>query len=369
MKKMRVKVEGGRGYDILIGHNVLQKIGQHIKPLRVGESIFIITSPTIGHLYLEPLVLGLKKSGYKDIKVNYVSDGEKNKSYLSYEKLMSRLLDFSGNDEKKISIINLGGGVVGDLGGFVAATFKRGTDYIQVPTTLLAFVDCGIGGKVGINFKGVKNIVGAFRQPKLVYADLNLLDTLNKREMRSGFAEVIKYGVIHSAAFFDFIEDSIDKVFSLDKKVIEQIVIQSYSIKADIVRKDEFDTKGIRIQLNFGHTIGHAIESASKYSYRHGESVSLGMVCANDIAVKLGLLDKNVSARIESVLIKAGLPVRIKNHNIDDIMTFFWRDKKFVNGKNRFILVPRIGKTKIVEDIPVRIIKDVIRNRFSNSST
>jgi len=366
LKKIRMKIEGERGYDILVGHNILHKIGQHIKPLHLGNSAFIITSPTIGKLYLKPLVQGLKSAGFKNIQTNLVPDGEKFKSFSSYQRLMGQMLKFSGNGEKKIFIINMGGGVIGDLGGFVAATFKRGTDYIQVPTTLLAFVDCGIGGKTGIDFNGVKNIVGAFHQPKLVYADLSLLKTLNKREMKSGFAEVVKYGVIHSPTFFEFIENNIDKVFSLDKKVIEQIAVQSYSIKADIVRKDEFDTKGIRMQLNYGHTIGHAVESASRYAYRHGEAISLGMVCASDIAVKLGILEKDTSARIESLLIKIGLPVRIKNHNIDEIMNFFWRDKKFVNGKNRFVMATKIGKTKIIEDIQARIITDVIRNRFSS---
>lgn len=367
MKRIRVKVEGGRGYDILVGFNTLKYIGSYIKSLNFGKSIFIITSPTIGSFYLKPLISSLKHYGFIDIQTNYVPDGEKNKSYKSYEKLISSLIRFNGNDEKKILIINLGGGVVGDLGGFVAATYKRGTKYIQVPTTLLAFVDCGIGGKTGINFKGVKNIVGAFYQPKLVFADLSLLVTLNKREMRSGFAEVIKYGVIHSSDFFEFIEKNVDKVFAIDKKTIEHIAVESYSIKADIVAKDEFDTKGIRARLNYGHTIGHAVESASKYAYKHGEAVSIGMVCVNDLAVKLGLLDKKSSARIENLLIKSGLPVRIKNHNIDKIMDFFRRDKKFINGKNRLILPVKIGKTKIVEDIPEHLIRNVITKRFTNS--
>ena len=332
--------------------------------MNVGDSIFLITSPRIGKLYLSSLKKGLQQAGFRDIHVNYVSDGERYKNYTSYKKLSLQLLKASRESNNKIFILNLGGGVVGDLGGFVAATFKRGIDYIQVPSTLLAFVDCGIGGKVGIDFDGGKNIIGAFHQPRLVYADLSLLKTLSKRELRSGFAEVIKYGAICSYDLFEFIEEHIGDIFALKKDAIERIVHECYTIKADIVKRDELDTKGIRARLNFGHTIGHAVESASNYAYRHGEAVSIGMVCANDIAVKQGLLTKGESARIENLLIKAGLPVNIKNCSVKDIMNYFWRDKKFENGKNKFIFVTQIGKTDIVEDIPVNIIEDVIKNRF-----
>lgn len=366
MDKIKVQVEGGRGYDILVGYNVINKIGQYIKPLNLGNSIFLITSPKIGKLYLKPVLDGLKHSGFNDVKVNIVPDGERYKSYTSYQKLMYKLLKFSDNDTKKVFIINLGGGVVGDLGGFVAATYKRGISYVQIPTTLLALADCGIGGKVGVNFNGTKNIVGAFHQPKLVYADISLLSTLSKRELKSGLAEVVKYGVIRSPKLFEFIENNIDNIFSLDKKVMKRIVLESYSIKADVVKKDEFDNKDIRIQLNYGHTIGHAIEAASKYAYRHGEAISIGMSCANDIAVKLGLLDKSVAARIENLLIRIGLQVRIKNHNLAEIMHYFWSDKKFVNGKNKFIFATKIGAITIKEDVDVKIITEAIKSRFTN---
>jgi 3-dehydroquinate synthase len=274
-------------------------------------------------------------------------------------------LSFSGAREKKVFVVNLGGGVVGDLGGFVAATYNRGINYVQIPTTLLAFVDCGIGGKVGINFNGAKNIIGAFHQPSLVFADLSFLETLSKRELRSGLAEVVKYGVIQSPKLFEFVEKNVDKIFSLDKAVIQEIAVESYSIKADIVARDEFDRKGIRARLNFGHTIGHAVESASRYAYRHGESVSIGMVCANDIAVMRGLLSNGDAARVENLLVKIGLPVRMKNHNLSEILEFFWRDKKFVNGKNKFVLASQIGKTRIVDDVPMRVVERAIRNRFA----
>jgi 3-dehydroquinate synthase len=191
------------------------------------------------------------------------------------------------------------------------------------------------------------------------------LKTLNKRELRSGLAEVVKYGAICSPDLFEFIEDNIDKIFALDKRTIERIVMDGYTIKADIVHKDEFDNKDLRIILNFGHTIGHAVEFASNFAYRHGEAISIGMVCANDIAVRLGLLDKSLAARIENLLLKIGLPVRIKNHNMPAIMNSFRRDKKFINGKNRFVLITKLGRTMIKESISETIIKDVIKKRFA----
>ena len=364
MNRIKVKIEGGREYDILVGYHILNKIGQHIASLKLGNTVFLITSPSIGKLYLQPLTEGLNKAGLKNIIVHRVPDGEKYKNFLSYKKLLDDITKVGQNEEKKIFIINLGGGVVGDLGGYVAATYKRGINYVQIPTTLLAFVDCGIGGKVGINYRTVKNIVGAFHQPRLVFADLSLLKTLSTRELKSGLAEVVKYGVISSPQLFNFTEKNIDKIVKLDKKVIEKIAMDCYTIKADIVSQDEFDTKGIRVKLNFGHTIGHAVETASQYAYRHGEAVSIGMVCANDIAVELGLLEQSNAARVENLLRKIGLPVNIKNHNLKNIMDYLRRDKKFINGKNRFVLATTIGKVKIKEDIPAKIISDVIENRF-----
>lgn len=368
LTKIRVKVGDNkngddRSYDILIGHNTLNVIGNHIKKINIGDAAFIITSPKIGKLHLRPVLNSLKKSGIKHI-VKYVRDGEQYKNEKSWKRLMSEIIKFNQADERKVFVLNLGGGVIGDLGGWVAAAFKRGIGYIQVPSTLLAFVDCGIGGKVGINFTSIKNQVGAIWQPKLVFGDLNLLKTLNKREIRSGLAEVVKYGAMSSPNLFEFIEDSIDKIFSLDKEVIKRIVVEGYSIKRDIVQKDELDNKDIRIFLNFGHTIGHAVEFASNFAYRHGEAISIGMVCANDIAVKLGLLDKSLAARIESLLMKIGLPVRIKNHNMSAIMDSFRRDKKFINGKNRFVLITNLGKPVIKEGISEQLIKDVIKKRF-----
>ncbi|MEK7474148.1 MAG: 3-dehydroquinate synthase [Candidatus Coatesbacteria bacterium] len=367
VNKIRVRVGGGRDYDILVGFGILGQLGRRIRRLGLRGKAFVITSPAIGKLYLRDLLKALNRGGYRDIRVAYLPDGEKNKSFASYRRIMRQAVGFCASEDEKLFVVNLGGGVVGDLGGFVAATYRRGVDYVQVPTTLLAFVDCGIGGKTAVNLDGIKNTVGAFHQPRLVHADLDLLKTLSKREVRSALAEVVKHGVIRSPGLFDLVESHVDKVFSLNREVMTQVVLTNYRIKADIVRRDEFETKGIRTVLNYGHTIGHAVESASRYAYRHGEAVSIGMVCANDIAVELAMLDRSVAARIENLLIRIGLPVRIKNHDLARIMHFFWMDKKFVNGKNRFVLATGIGKTRIREGVPLRLVERVVRNRFTTS--
>ena len=363
MNKIKVNLKSV-SYDILIGFDIIKDIGGYINKMNLGDSIFIITSPKIGKLYLNPLLQGLKKFKYKDIKVAYVKDGEMYKSWNSYKNLLDELVSFNINNDKKIFVINLGGGVVGDIGGFVAATYNRGVDYIQVPTTLLACVDCGIGGKTGIDFKGIKNVLGAFYQPRLVFADLSLLETLPKRELKSGLVEVVKYGVIAGHSIFNSIEDTYENILELGKKSLLHIACESYKIKAGIVEKDEKDKLGIRAKLNYGHTLGHAIESASKFAYRHGEAVSIGIVCANDISLKLNLMDKNVCSRIENLLIKIGTPVKIKNCDLNAILKYFWHDKKFINGKNRFVLAEDIGKIKIRESIPMEIIKGVLRKRM-----
>lgn len=362
-EKIRVNVGKERDYDILVGSGIINKINDFMKPLKLGDSIFIITNTKVAALYLKKIITILKKGSYKEIRTGVISDGEKYKNFDSYKKLIGQLVEYN-KKANRIFIINLGGGVIGDLGGFVAHTFKRGTKYVQVPTTLLACVDSGIGGKVGIDFNKTKNIVGGFCQPAIVIADIDFLKTLDKREIKSALAEVIKYGVIYSKNFFNFLEENMDKVFDFNREVLFKIITESYKIKADIVRKDEFDVKGIRVKLNYGHTIGHAVEAASGYTYKHGEAISAGIVCANDLAVKLGILKQETANRIERLLLKTGLPVRIKNCKLKEIMKHFWSDKKFITGKNRFVFITDIGKMVIKENIQEDLIKEIIKRRF-----
>jgi len=360
-------LDKNRAYDILVGRDNLDTIGTSIKAMNIGESIFIITDSKVGALYAKRLIDVFKRAGFQDIDLAKFPNGEKNKNITTYSELMTKLAKFDGSLNKNILAVNLGGGVPGDMGGFVAATFKRGINYVQIPTTILANVDCGIGGKVGIDFNNIKNLLGAFHQPKLVFVDLSLLKTLNLREIRAGLAEVVKYGVIEDPSLLLDIGNHLKDILALNLDAIEPIVTKSYRIKARIVEQDEKDTKGIRMVLNYGHTIGHAVESAAGFKYSHGESISIGMVCANDIAGELGIFSRQEAERIETLLSKIGLPVKIANCKLADIMRFLTHDKKSVNGANRFVLPLQIGKTEIKSAIPQELIKKVIKKRMTNS--
>ncbi|MCX5716602.1 MAG: 3-dehydroquinate synthase [Candidatus Omnitrophica bacterium] len=263
---------------------------------------------------------------------------------------------------KRVCVIAFGGGVVGDLAGFVAAVYKRGVPYVQLPTTLLAQADSAIGGKVAVDLKIGKNLVGAFYQPGLVISEIDFLSTLPGRQVRAGIAEIIKYGVIGDAGLFGFIEKNIQKLLRLDKKALEFVVERSSRIKASVVAKDERDTLGIRAVLNYGHTIGHAVETATGYSgtYSHGEAISIGMAAANHIAVESGLLSGPQNTRIIKLLSGAGLPVFAKRLSAAGIYAAHLRDKKFIHGKNRFVLPIKIGKVKVVEGIPEKTIRKAI---------
>ena len=363
MKKIEIKLNGGRSYQIIIGQNNLDTIGDYLKAIDVGRSIFIVTDDKVGKIYAERLKKAFRKSGFDDIGLGRFPAGEQSKTWKTYFGLLKELIKFDGGHNKRILVANLGGGVVGDVGGFVAATFRRGIDYIQIPTTLLANVDSGVGGKVGIDFAGVKNLLGSFYQPKLVFVDLSLLKTLAPQEVRCGLAEVVKYGVISDRKLFGYLEENYKDALALNLKVIEPVVVKSYQIKAKIVEEDERDTKGIRIFLNYGHTIGHAVEAASGYRYSHGEAVAIGMVCANDIACNLAIFSRSLTRRIERLLVKIGLPVRIDRVPLNRIMHFLKYDKKASAGTNRFVLPVSLGRVEIKKGIPLTLIGNVIRQR------
>jgi len=264
---------------------------------------------------------------------------------------------------KKIFIIALGGGVIGDLAGFVAAIYKRGIPYIQVPTTLLAQIDSSIGGKTAIDLKTGKNLVGAYYQPKLVLADTKALKTLSQRQIRNGLAEAIKYGIIGDLKLFNYIEDNHQQFLNFNAEVLNHIVRRCAAIKAEIVAKDEKETKNLRTVLNFGHTAGHAIEAAGRYNqYHHGESVGLGMRVAARISVKLKLLHLSEEIRINQLISKIGLPDKIKGVPLTKILDLMQHDKKFSAGHNRFVLANKIGAVKVVSDIPSQIIVQAIKD-------
>lgn len=366
-EKIRVKLRDkeDRSYNIVISSDILDKIGNIVKSLDIGKDIFIITDRKVGRLYGRRVTKSFKSAGFTDIGVIQITEGESSKTWDRYGKILEKIHDFDKYQEKKIVIVTLGGGVVGDMGGFAAGTYRRGVNYVQIPTTLLGQVDCGLGGKVGVNLKKAKNLLGLLWQPKLVFMDLTTLKTLDTREVKSGLAEVIKYGVIKDQNLFRYVEKHLDQILHCDFACLKHIILTCVKIKAKITEIDERDEKDIRIILNFGHTIGHAIEAASDYKvYKHGEAISIGMLCAGEIASRLSLFSNKDFLRLDNLIGKAGLPKKIRKCSVEDIMKSMRHDKKFVDGVNRFVLPVKIGKVKIVKDIEENLIKDVIRKRM-----
>jgi len=255
---------------------------------------------------------------------------------------------------------------VGDLAGFTASIYKRGIPYVQIPTTLLSQVDSAIGGKTAIDLSAGKNLAGAFYQPKLVFTDVSFLEKLPEKELISGLAEVIKYGIIKSPGLFRFVEKNYNKILGRDRKSLLRVVSECGIIKAGVVEKDEMDNKKIRIILNLGHTIGHAIEAASGYlgSYNHGQAVGLGILASVYIAEKKGFLEKADSRRIKNIIKNTGLPIRLKNVKLKDILSAQAHDKKFIHGKNRFVLPVKIGKVIVKEGISDMTVTESIQSLY-----
>jgi 3-dehydroquinate synthase len=351
-----------RSYNIIVGSNIINLLGKHIGRLDIGKDAYIITNAYIKNKYGGQLDKTLKQHGL-GARFKLVPDSEKSKSI---EMASLIIKDITRYDKKRrVFIVAFGGGVIGDLAGFIASVYKRGVAYIQVPTTLLAQVDSSIGGKTAVDLTEGKNLVGAFYQPRLVFSDIKILDTLNLRQIRSGLAEVIKYGIIKDPHLFIYLEKKYKDILALKTAALEFIIRRSSHIKAKIVEQDEREERAIRTSLNFGHTIGHAIEAASNYrGYSHGEAVSLGMLVASDISKELGFINDTTSKRIENLIRIVGLPIKIERIAINDIIKAYYHDKKFSGKKNRFVLIKGLGKTKIVENIPLKIIKEVLSNRI-----
>jgi 3-dehydroquinate synthase len=354
MKTIKVNL-GARSYPIHIGAGILRQAGRLVAAQAVGSDAYIITNPLIQKKYACVLLSSLRSAGIS-VRVKCIADTEKSKSLATAAAVLEDLARF--DLKKRPFIVALGGGVVGDLAGFVAAIYKRGIPYIQIPTTLLAQVDSSIGGKTAVDLPEGKNLVGAFYQPKAVIVDVSLLKSLDKRQLRQGMAEVIKYGLIRDLRLFGYVEKNIKLILSGNTQALAYIVGRCAAIKADIVSRDERDERSIRIILNFGHTIGHAIEAAGRYgAYGHGEAVALGMLAAADISRQMKMLDAKSQERITQMILSAGLPVKLRGVSLQKIISVHYRDKKFVGGKNRFVLLQSIGKAKVVENVSLRIIK------------
>ena len=346
-------------YKIIVGNRILSRLGKYCKTLGLGPDAVVITNPLIQKLHGRTLVSGLKNNGFS-VKVFCVPDGEKSKSAKIAFDLLNKIAAYDAG--RKIFIIAFGGGVIGDLAGFVASCYKRGVPYVQVPTTLLAQIDSGIGGKTGIDLPSGKNLVGTIYQPRLVLSDVELLKTLSARQIRNALAEAIKYGMIGDKKFFEFLERNYQQILSRDSKSLTTLVSQCSQMKADIVRRDEKETQGIRTVLNFGHTLGHAIEAASRYNqYQHGEAIAVGMGMAADISCKMGLLPKEKVWRLKQLISSTGLPVQLKGLSVNSVLKMMRHDKKFVGPKNRFVLACGIGRVKVVEGVPSKMIVAAIQ--------
>jgi len=299
----------------------------------------------------------LKESGY-DVHKYVIAAGEENKNLDTVNEIYRYLV--KQKLERNSVLIALGGGVVGDITGFVAATFLRGINFVQVPTTLIAQADSSVGGKVGVDFEGSKNIIGAFYQPRLVYINVNSLKTLPKREVQAGLAEVVKHGIIKDRDFFDYVEYNLNKIFEFKEDVLQFTARANCSIKGSVVEEDEREG-GLRAILNFGHTIGHAVESVSGFQLLHGECVSIGMVGAFKMAQHLGMVDAKESDRVIGLLERIGLPTGIKGMDVDKVFAQMYHDKKIKNNKLVFILPKRIGEVLQISIDDTALIKEVMQ--------
>ncbi len=348
-----------RSYPVIIGCGSLRGCGRVVQRLNIGSDAYIVTNPADYRLYGSVVGESLSRAGFT-VRIKKVRDSEESKSL---ECVSGVLSDLASHDAMKSTfIVALGGGVIGDLAGFCAAVYKRGIPYIQIPTTLLAQVDSSIGGKTAVDLKSGKNLVGAYHQPRAVITDVSLLKSLDRRQLANGLAEVIKYGLIRDKELFEYIERNLSHILSCESRAMKYIVERCSAIKAGIVSKDEKETRSLRTILNFGHTIGHAIEAASCYvEFGHGEAVALGMIAACDISRQLGLLDAASVGRIKDLIKRAGLPSTISGVSFKQIVSLHRRDKKFRGRKNRFVLLSGIGKARIVDDISLVIIQKCLK--------
>jgi 3-dehydroquinate synthase len=345
---------GDRAYNILIGHGCLGDLGSAVKNTGLSGRCVVVTNPTVAALYLERTVNSLTNAGFS-VSVCELPDGERYKNTKTigtiYDHLLEVGLDRSG------FIVALGGGVIGDMAGFAAATFLRGIPFVQVPTTVVAQVDSSVGGKTGVNHPKGKNLIGAFYQPKLVFMDMEVLSTLPERELLAGIAEVVKYGVIADRPFFDYLAHHVERILNLDPPVMAKVVGRCCELKAQVVAEDERETSGRRAILNYGHTVGHAIEAVTKYKkYKHGEAVAIGMIAASRIARDLGRLSaKDVDTQV--ALLKAfGLPVAVpKGLDRNAVIAALGHDKKASQGKVKMVLADSIGQVQLVPLSPNQI--------------
>ncbi len=344
---------GERSYNILIGEGLIGKAGTLLAPILKRPRVIVITDENVAKLHLVPLVNSLNACEIKNQTI-ILSEGEQTKSFAELEKLLDTLLESA--PDRNTTLIALGGGVIGDITGFAASIILRGIDFIQIPTTLLAQVDSSVGGKTGVNTRQGKNLIGSFYQPKLVIADTSALLTLPKRELLSGYAEAVKYGVINDYPFFVWLEEHGARAIEGDMDALAHIILESCKTKAEIVGHDERES-GLRAILNFGHTLGHALELETGYSKTllHGESIAIGMLLALHLSVTRGLCDMEDYERVRLHFSKVGLPTSPRDvaekWSASRLIQHCYKDKKAQDGGLTFVLAKGIGKTIISHDV------------------
>ena len=353
---------GERSYPIYIEPNCLERIGHDLAERGIGNRYAVVTDTTVGSLYGDRLLQILSDAGLAATLFPFPS-GEKSKSLKTMGALAGRMI--KAGFDRHDAIIAFGGGVVGDLAGFLAASYMRGVPFVQVPTTLLAQVDSSVGGKTGVDIREGKNLVGAFYQPRAVYIDTNVLTTLPREELLGGLAEVLKYGIIRDSRFFTFLEEYRRKIVRLDPELIVQTIHTCCLIKAAVVAEDEREG-GLRMILNYGHTIGHAVEAASSYEIIHGLAVAIGMVAAARLSVMRGTLSGKENERIYSVISAYGMPVAVPGHlNRKVIKRYLKTDKKSVGGTIHYVLPDSIGSTIVTPDVTEKMVDSVLREEWS----
>ena len=353
----------GGSYPVVAGWGLINSLGDRFTDLGLTGTAYIITDENVMNLYARNVQRALQS---RNVAAHcfIIPAGETSKSFELAQAIYSWLANLKA--ERGHTIISVGGGVAGDLGGFIAATYLRGMAWVQVPTSMAAMVDASIGGKLAVNLPQAKNLVGAFYQPKGVFADVQSLSTLGKRELSEGWAEAIKHGFILDASLVDVFEEHAEALMDVEPEISTEVIRRSMAIKANVVSQDERETLGIRIMLNYGHTIGHALESSTEYGqFFHGEGVSVGMMGAASMAQEMGLHSQDIVDRQRRLLDRFNLPTSAKGVNVDDILKGMSLDKKVQDGSKRWVMLEEVGRSVVRTDVPEELVQKTVRELVS----
>ena len=350
----------GGSYPVVAGWDILDDLGERLVDVGVKGAAYIITDDNVMNPYGRRVQRSLQAAGVP-AHCFIIPSGESSKSFELAQAIYQWLAERKA--ERGHTIVSVGGGVPGDLGGFIAATYLRGMAFVQVPTSMAAMVDASIGGKVAINLPAAKNLVGAFYQPRGVFADASALSTLGKRELAEGWAEAIKHGFILDAELVDVFEEHAEALMDVDPEISAEIIRRSMAIKAEVVSQDERETLGIRILLNYGHTIGHALESSTEYGrFLHGEGVSVGMMGAARMAAEMGLMSTSIVDRQQRLLERFSLPISAPGVPAEDVLTAMSLDKKVQSGTNRWVMLEDVGRSVVRQDVPWELVERTVRD-------